>query len=235
MNRKTVIILVSMLAVMVGMIAVAVAFLYSGESSDAARSSKVAEESRYMLLPAVPSDAVALMCLSDASKAQDLTPFGKFDCRMVVSLHFSGKLVPIYILDAGRASEQMPKSAEEYIARAKEAGADSFWYKDISPEALIDVIDRTMAGEHLFPGEKPRVKLGLTEKEIEVLRYVCEGLEYSEMAEALGVSERTVKYHVSNLLSKTGYANRTRLAIAVTNKKFIVPNLADGNEFDTTE
>ena len=122
MNRKTVIILVSMLAVMVGMIAVAVAFLYSGESSDAARSSKVAEESRYMLLPAVPSDAVALMCLSDASKAQDLTPFGKFDCRMVVSLHFSGKLVPIYILDAGRASEQMPKSAEEYIARAKEAG-----------------------------------------------------------------------------------------------------------------
>ena len=74
----------------------------------------------------------------------------------------------------------------------------------------------------------------LTEKEIEVLRYVCEGLEYSEMAEALGVSERTVKYHVSNLLSKTGYANRTRLAIAVTNKKFIVPNLADGNEFDTT-
>ena len=122
MNRKTVIILLSMLAVMVGMIAVAVAFLYSGESSDAARSSKVAEESRYMLLPAVPSDAVALMCLSDASKAQDLTPFGKFDCRMVVSLHFSGKLVPIYILDAGRASEQMPKSAEEYIARAKEAG-----------------------------------------------------------------------------------------------------------------
>ena len=103
------------------------------------------------------------------------------------------------------------------------------------------MIDRTMAGEHLFPGEKPRVKLGLaestelTEKEIEVLRYVCEGREDSEMAEALGVSERTVKYHVSNLLSKTGYANRTRLAIAVTNKKFIVPNLADGNEFDTTE
>ena len=53
MNRKTVIILVSMLAVMVGMIAVAVAFLYSGESSDAARSSKVAEESRYMLLPSL--------------------------------------------------------------------------------------------------------------------------------------------------------------------------------------
>lgn len=128
-----------------------------------------------------------------------------------------------------------------YLDRARAAHVDSFWYKDISPEALIEVIDRTMAGEHLFPGETPKVKLGLAEsteltgKEIEVLRFVCEGLEYGEMAEALGISERTVKYHVSNLLSKTGYANKTRLAIAVTNKKFIIPNLSDENEFDTSE
>ena len=44
-----------------------------------------------------------------------------------------------------------------YLQRAREAGVDSFWYKDISPEALIDVIDRTMAGEHLFPGQTPKV------------------------------------------------------------------------------
>jgi DNA-binding NarL/FixJ family response regulator len=128
-----------------------------------------------------------------------------------------------------------------YIERAKAARVDSFWYKDISPEALIDVIDRTMAGEHLFPNETPKVKLGLVEstdltsKEIKVLRLICDGLEYNEIADKLGISERTVKYHVSNILSKTGYANRTRLAIAVTNKKFIVPNLPEEREFSKTK
>jgi DNA-binding NarL/FixJ family response regulator len=128
-----------------------------------------------------------------------------------------------------------------YLKRAKAAGVDSFWYKDISTEALIDVIDRTMAGEHLFPNETPKVKLGLiestelTSKEIEVLRFICDGLEYNEIADKLNISERTVKYHVSNILSKTGYTNRTRLAIAVTKKKFIVPNLPEEEAFSKTE
>lgn len=128
-----------------------------------------------------------------------------------------------------------------YLDRARAAGVDSFWYKDISPEALIDVIDRTMDGEHLFPDKTPKVKLGLAEstdltaKEIEVLRLVCEGLEYSEIAETLHIAESTVKYHVSNILSKTGYANKTRLAIAVTGKKFIIPTLPEDFDSDATE
>lgn len=123
-----------------------------------------------------------------------------------------------------------------YLERAKDAKADSFWYKDLSREELIDVIDRTMAGEHLFPGETPRVKLGLatsaefTSKEIEVLRLVCEGLEYSEIAEKLNVSVNTVKTHVSHILQRTGYANKTRLAIAVTNKNFIIPSIPEDQE-----
>ena len=97
-----------------------------------------------------------------------------------------------------------------YLERAKDAKADSFWYKDLSREELIDVIDRTMAGEHLFPGETPRVKLGLAEK--------------------LNVSVNTVKTHVSHILQRTGYANKTRLAIAVTNKNFIIPSIPEDQE-----
>lgn len=87
-----------------------------------------------------------------------------------------------------------------------------------------------MDGESVFPDKTPSVQLGLadssefTNKEIEVLRFVCDGLEYSEVAERMNISVRTVKYHVSNILSKTGYANKTRLAIAVTNKNFIIPS-----------
>ena len=89
-----------------------------------------------------------------------------------------------------------------YLKRAKEAKVDSFWYKDISPENLIDVIERTMAGESIFPDKTPSVKLGLadsselTAKEIEVLRFVCEGFEYSEIAERMHISQRTVSSYI---------------------------------------
>lgn len=123
-----------------------------------------------------------------------------------------------------------------FLDRARAAGADSFWYKDISRERLIDIIDRTMAGEKFFPTATPSVRLGLadstelTAREIAVLRLVCDGLEYGEIAAKLKISERTAKYHVSNILSKTGYANKTRLAIAVTNKKFIIPRIPEDSE-----
>lgn len=60
-----------------------------------------------------------------------------------------------------------------------------------------------------------------------MLRLVCEGLEYEEIAAELGISSRTVKRFVSSLLEKTGYSNRTRLAIAVTKKNFVLPHLEE--------
>lgn len=120
-----------------------------------------------------------------------------------------------------------------FLERARRAGADSFWYKDESPEALMEIIDRTMAGEHLFPEKVPAVRVGLassedfTPTEIRVLRLVCEGLEYDEIADRMSISRNTVKSHVSHILQKTGYSNRIRLAIAVTNKRFIIPSFPD--------
>ena len=125
---------------------------------------------------------------------------------------------------------------ESFLERSAAAGVDSFWYKDLSEGSLLDVIDRTMAGEHLFPSCTPPVRLGqassadLTPMEIRVLRLVCDGLEYEDIAQELGIAPRTVKYHISNILSKTGFANKTRLAIAVTNQKFIIPRLPEQRE-----
>lgn len=122
---------------------------------------------------------------------------------------------------------------ESYIRRAKAAKVDSFWYKDISKEDLSEVIRRTMNGESLFPDKTPDVQIGLarscdlTEMEINVLRLVCEGYEYAEMAERLHISQRTIKYHMGNLLSKTGYSNKIQLAIAATQNSYIVPRFSD--------
>ena len=122
---------------------------------------------------------------------------------------------------------------ESYIKRAREARVDSFWYKEISPEDLLTVMDATMQGRQMWPDETPAVKLGITtsndftEIEIKVLRLVCEGLEYSEIAEKLNYTKDNVKYHIRNILQKTGYANKTQLAIAVTGKRYIIPKLFD--------
>ena len=122
---------------------------------------------------------------------------------------------------------------ESYLKRAREANADSFWYKDASTESLLEVMDRTMAGESIFPDATPTVRLGnatsadLTPKEIEILRMVCDALENNEIAERLGCSVNTVKTHIAHILRKTGYANKTCLAIAVTNKRFIIPSVSE--------
>ncbi|MFP5528618.1 response regulator transcription factor [Peptococcus simiae] len=122
---------------------------------------------------------------------------------------------------------------ESFIKRAKEAGADSFWYKEVSPEELITVIEATIRGKSVWPDEVPPVKLGistskeLTEAQLKVLRLVCEGLGYSEIARKLNISTRTVKWHMSKILEETGFANKTQLVIAVIAKRFIIPRLLD--------
>ena len=63
-----------------------------------------------------------------------------------------------------------------FLEKAREARADSFWYKDASHGELIAVMDKTIAGEHVFPDKTPEVKLGfttsyeLTRFELDVLR-----------------------------------------------------------------
>ncbi|MDD7652750.1 MAG: response regulator transcription factor [Candidatus Faecousia sp.] len=124
----------------------------------------------------------------------------------------------------------------DYIRRSREAKVDSFWYKDISPQQLIEVMDQTMAGIHVYPEATPAVKLGLiqstelTETEVKILRLVCEGYEYEEIAAITGTTRRTVHYHISNILNKTGYKNKTRLAVAASRCSLIVPTFPEDSE-----
>ncbi|MBR5836374.1 MAG: hypothetical protein IKY66_09470 [Bacteroidales bacterium] len=97
MSRKSLILCLSILAFLVVGTGVAVGFLYKGVDSDKGKKTvKVSEQDRYKLLAAIPSDAVLVACFSDK---------GPFDSRMAVSLHYSGKLLPLYVYDAGKPSE----------------------------------------------------------------------------------------------------------------------------------
>lgn len=129
MSRKSLILCLSALAVLILGVGVAVAVLYSGvEGSGRSDVTKVQDQTRYSLLSAVPSDAVLVSCFSKA---------GVLDSRMAVSLHYSGKLVPLYLYDAGRAAEEQRPDVAEAVARLKEKGLTVEYVPDFSGRALI--------------------------------------------------------------------------------------------------
>lgn len=116
-----------------------------------------------------------------------------------------------------------------FIQKAKDAGCDSFWYKEYGETGLLDVMDRTMQGESVYPDETPTITVGtassseLTERELTVLRQLALGYKYEEIAENLGVTTNTVKYHIKNLLTKTGYRSALQLVVDVVSKRLILP------------
>lgn len=106
-----------------------------------------------------------------------------------------------------------------YLQRARTAGVDSFWYKEIHDTSLADVMRRTMEGESIYPDSTPEVRLGnassteFTPKELEVLRELTAGATNAEIADSLHIGSETVKMHIANMLQKTGFKNRLELAI----------------------
>lgn len=109
----------------------------------------------------------------------------------------------------------MPEAS--WLERAKEIGIESFWYKE-TDENIISVMDRTMAGESVYPLDTPVVAIGnstnhdFTDREIEILREIITGDSNTEIGKRLDVSASTVKTHIEHMLKKTGFKTRTELA-----------------------
>lgn len=106
-----------------------------------------------------------------------------------------------------------------WLERARKIGVDSFWFKEAGDEELLDVVRRTMKGEHIFPHALPVVSIGqsnnyeFTPAELLVLKGITTGDSNKVIAQKLGIEASTVKTHISSMLAKTGFDNRTELAI----------------------
>ncbi|MBP3333305.1 MAG: response regulator transcription factor [Clostridia bacterium] len=115
-----------------------------------------------------------------------------------------------------------------YITRARAVGVDSFWYKTVIQDEFITLLDKTMAGERIFPDTTPTLNIGtalsveFTEKELEVLRLVVAGERDQDIAEELGVSINTVRTHLRVMMDKTGIRSRTALAVRVRDAGFVI-------------
>ncbi len=110
-------------------------------------------------------------------------------------------------------------SETSWEEKARKIGVESFWYKEYDEHSLIELMDRTMNGESVYPGDTPKVPFGnvtradLTERELDVLRELTGGLMNEEIAERLSISPNTVKRHIQNIMEKTGYDSRLDLAM----------------------
>jgi NarL family two-component system response regulator LiaR len=121
-------------------------------------------------------------------------------------------------------------SEEDLVQKALQAGAISYLLKDVTADELAGAIRSAHAGhatlapeaaEALLRAAAHPTKLGqdLTNREREVLPLMVEGLSNSEIAKRLVVSRSTIRFHVSNILSKLEAANRAEaVAIAVKHK-----------------
>jgi NarL family two-component system response regulator LiaR len=122
---------------------------------------------------------------------------------------------------------------DEHIFPAIRAGALSYLLKDIEPAALADAVRQAAQGEavlhprvaarvvqelHGSREESVNVFTELSDREMEVLRLIADGANNSSIAEQLVISEKTVKSHVSNILSKLHLADRTQAAVLAWRK-----------------
>jgi DNA-binding NarL/FixJ family response regulator len=117
---------------------------------------------------------------------------------------------------------------DEHVFPALRAGAISYTLKDLRPAELVEIVRKAAQGESVL---HPRVAsrliqevrqakrtvppafAELTERELEVLRMIAEGNANAVIAEQLVLSEKTVKGHVSNILSKLHMEDRTQAAV----------------------
>lgn len=118
---------------------------------------------------------------------------------------------------------------ESFIRKAREAGCESFWYKDMCDELLLSVMDRTMAGESVYPHDAPEITIGLakssefTNRELDVLRELVNGHSQKDIANILGIKYESVRTHLKNILSKTGYNTPSRCIAEVSHKNYMIP------------
>ena len=119
-----------------------------------------------------------------------------------------------------------------YIDRARAMGVESFWYKDASEESILNLMRRTMAGKSVYPDATPELFLGdassreFTARELMVLREMTGGYTNTEIGERLHMSVSSVKTHILNMLNKTGFRNRTELAVRARESGLVI--LEDG-------
>jgi NarL family two-component system response regulator LiaR len=121
---------------------------------------------------------------------------------------------------------------EDLVKSAIQAGAIGYVLKDISTNEMADALRNAAQGHStLSPAatqalvaataRPPEPEYHLTERELELLRLLVDGLSNSEIADRLTISLSTVKFHISSILNKLGVSSRTEAAVLALEKHLV--------------
>lgn len=129
---------------------------------------------------------------------------------------------------------------DSHVLPAIKAGALSYLLKDVNSEELLAAIRKAAQGEAVLhpriamqlmqslqapkPDAPPNPFAALSQRELEVLQLIAEGLSNAAIGEKLFISEKTVKSHVGNILSKLHLDDRTQAAVYAWRKGFMKEN-----------
>ena len=125
--------------------------------------------------------------------------------------------------------------ADSYVLAALKAGAAGYVLKDSTPEAIISSILAVHAGERVMAGAVANRVLemisgnatpkefydGLTARETEILRMIATGAPNKQIAFRLGISEKTVRNHVSNMYEKLNIYDRSQAVLYAARKGLV--------------
>lgn len=124
----------------------------------------------------------------------------------------------------------------EYLLELIKLGISGYILKDIEPQGLIEAVRSASRGETYIQPNLTRalvaeynrltqpisgrgINKNLTVREKEVVKYIAEGMSNGEISHKLGISDKTVKNHVSSILRKLNLMDRTQVAVfAIKNK-----------------
>ncbi len=165
------------------------------------------------------SDAVSLACELDPDLVLlDLSMRGMDGIETLTALREAGvsSRVVVFTVSDERTD----------VISALKAGADGYLLKDAEPDTLVSSIRQACAGKMVlsdqlteilassFRDDLEKKDLGqLTRREMQILRYIAEGLSNKLIARRLDIAESTVKVHVKHLLKKLGFRSRVEAAV----------------------
>ncbi|NMB01626.1 MAG: response regulator transcription factor [Firmicutes bacterium] len=133
---------------------------------------------------------------------------------------------------------------ESYVNEMIRSGAKGYLLKDAEPSQVVQAIKQVYSGESVYPPDllehvmeryhelevqygrlqtaATLSELSLTSRELEILRYIVEGMSNKEIANTLFISEKTVKNHITSLLRKLDVEDRTQAAVFAVSQGFFL-------------
>ena len=126
--------------------------------------------------------------------------------------YWTPKLIEERLAEAAEVIRHLPSvrvGSRESHLQARRLGCDDFIAKPLDFGLLVEIVRNRLAQR----SKQTPVDFALTDREIEALTWVAKGKSSTDIAVLMNVSERTVNFHISNVIRKLGVATRVQAAI----------------------